>query len=163
MKTTIAVLLGLLLALTACGSKDQPADAKKDEKGDSIQFAKCMRENGVDMPDPSEDGGGVGITIGGEGGLDPEKMKTAHEACKKFLPNGGEFKPPSPEDQDKMRQQAKCMRDKGYNWPDPQFEGGVGQPLEPIELPDMEDEKVKQDMKDCGLGEGGMVAARPVG
>lgn len=162
MKPTIAVLLGLLLALTACGSKNQPADAKKDEKGDMVQFAKCMRENGVDMPDPKEDGG-VGITIGGEGdaALDPEKMKTAHEACKKHLPNGGEFKPPSPEEQDKMRQQAKCMRDRGYNWPDPKFEGG-GMVGEAIELPDMEDEKVKQDMKDCGMGEG-MVAARPVG
>src|SRR5689334_13568354 len=98
MKSTIAVLLGLLLALTACGSKEQPA-AQKDEKGDMVKFAQCMRENGVDMPDPKEDGGGVGITIGGEDGaaLDPEKMKTAHEACKKHLPNGGEFKPPSPE------------------------------------------------------------------
>ncbi|MFD4644554.1 hypothetical protein ACFWN2_45115 [Lentzea sp. NPDC058436] len=161
MKTTIAVLLGLLLALTACGSKDQPSDAKKDEKGDSVQFAKCMRENGVDMPDPESSEAGVGIAIGGEGGIDPEKMQTAHEACKQYLPNGGEFKPPSPEEQDKMRQQAKCMRDRGYNWPDPKFEGG-GTVGEAIELPDMEDEKVKQDMKDCGMGEG-MVSARPVG
>jgi hypothetical protein len=80
-----------------------------------------------------------------------EKMKSAHEACKQYLPNGGDFKPPSPEEQDKMRQQAKCMRDKGYNWPDPKFEGGGMS--EAIELPNMDDDKVKQDMKDCGLPE----------
>ena len=162
MKPTIAVLLGLLLALSACGSKEQPA-AQEDKKGDMVKFAQCMRENGIDMPDPQGEDGRLSVAIGGEDGapLDQDKMKTAHEACKQHLPNGGEFKPPSPEEQDKMRQQAKCMRDKGYNWPDPQFEGGG--PTEAIELPDMENDKVKQDMKDCGLGEGGMVAARPVG
>ncbi|WP_434451224.1 hypothetical protein [Lentzea sp. E54] len=164
MKPTIAALLGLLLALTACGSKDQPADAKKDEKGDMVQFAKCMRDNGIDMPDPKDDGsGGVmleAVPAGEAGSVDMEKMNAANEACKKHLPNGGEFKPPSPEEQDKMRQQAKCMRDRGYNWPDPKFEGGGSS--ETIELPDMEDEKVKQDMKDCGMGEG-MAATRPIG
>jgi hypothetical protein len=164
MKSTIAVLLGLLLALTACGSKEQPA-AQKDEKGDMVKFAQCMRENGIDMPDPktSEDGGGVMIEAmpgGDASSIDEGKMKTAHEACKQHLPNGGEFKPPSPEQQDKMRQQAKCMRDRGYDWPDPKFEGGGLADVQ--QLPDMEDDKVKQDMKDCGLGEG-MVAARPVG
>ncbi|MCR3747668.1 hypothetical protein [Lentzea californiensis] len=164
MKSTIAVLLGLLLALTACGSKEQPA-AQKDEKGDMVKFAQCMRENGVDMPDPktSEDGGGVMIEAmpgGDASSIDEDKMKTAHEACKEHLPNGGEMKPPSPEQQDKMRQQAKCMRDKGHDWPDPSFEGGGT--AEARELPNFDDDKVKQDMKDCGLGEG-MVAARPVG
>ena len=162
MKPTIAVLLGLLLALTACGSKDQPADAKKDEKGDMVQFAKCMRENGIDMPDPKQDeNGGVMIqAMPGDAAPDMEKMNAAHEACKQHLPNGGEFKPPSPEEQDKMRRQAKCMRDRGYNWPDPKFDGGGLS--EAQELPDMEDDKVKQDMKDCGMGEG-MVAVRPAG
>ncbi|HUQ61260.1 hypothetical protein [Lentzea sp.] len=163
MKPTIAVLLGLLLALTACGSKDQPADAKKDEKGDMVQFAKCMRENGIDMPDPKQDeNGGVMIqAMPADAAPDMEKMNAAHEACKQHLPNGGEFKPPSPEEQDKMRRQAKCMRDRGYNWPDPEFDGGG--PSEAQELPDMEDDKVKQDMKDCGMGDGGMVAVRPAG
>ena len=127
-----------------------------------VKFAQCMRENGVEMPDPKDTGdGGVMIEAApGEGPIDEEKLNTANEACKKHLPNGGEFKPPSPEEQDKLRQQAKCMRDKGYNWPDPKFEGGGT--AEAIELPNMDDDKVKQDMKDCGLGDS-MVAARPVG
>ncbi|MDT7788216.1 MAG: hypothetical protein QOF58_6635 [Pseudonocardiales bacterium] len=154
MKSTIAVLLALLMALTACGSKEQPNDAGKDKKGDPIKLAQCMREHGVNMPDPKEtgDGGLVFEAAPGDGdnaAPDMEKMNAAHEACKQYMENGGEFKPPSPEEQDKIRQQAKCMRDKGYNWPDPKFEGGGM--AESIELPDMEDDKVKQDMKDCGM------------
>ncbi len=167
MKPTIAVLLAVLMALTACGTKEQP-EAKQDGKGgEMVKFAQCMRENGIDMPDPKDDGkGGVMIQAApadGQGAsVDGEKMEAAHNACKQHLPNGGEFKPPSPEEQDKLRQQAKCMRDKGHNWPDPKFEGGGK--AETVELPDLEDDKVKQDMKDCGLDEGGgMVAVRPVG
>ena len=152
MKSTIAVLLGLLLALTACGSKEQPAGAQKDEKGDMVKFAQCMRENGVDMPDPKQDdNGGVMIEAmpgGDASSIDEGKMQTAHEACKQHLPNGGEFKPPSPEEQDKLRQQAKCLRDKGHNWPDPKFDGGGS--AEALTL-DFSDEKLKQDMKDCGM------------
>jgi hypothetical protein len=159
-KSTIAVLLALLMALTACGTKEQPNDAKKDDKGDMVKFAQCMRENGIEMPDPKDDGQGHVMIEAGEGGApDMEKMKTAHEACKQHLPNGGDFKPPSPEEQDKIRQQAKCMRDKGYNWPDPKFEGGGA--AESIELPNMDDDKVKQDMKDCGMPE--MQMGRAVG
>ncbi|MCP2250275.1 hypothetical protein [Lentzea aerocolonigenes] len=161
MKSTIAVLLALLMALTACGAKEQ-SNAGKENKEDPIKFAQCMRENGVNMPDPKEgEGGGVVIEAspGDSGPLDEGKFKSAHEACKQYLKDGGEFKPPSPEEQDKMRQQAKCMRDKGYNWPDPKFEGGGA--AETMELPNLDDDKVKQDMKDCGLPE--MRMGRAVG
>ena len=64
MKSTIAVLLALLMALTACGSKEQPNDAKKDDKGDMVKFAQCMRDNGIEMPDPKQDDNG-GVMIEG--------------------------------------------------------------------------------------------------
>jgi hypothetical protein len=151
---TIPVLIAVLLALVACGSKPDENGAKKDDTGDMVKFAQCMRENGIDMPDPQDDGkGGVLMRAmpAEEGGGDGQasKFEAAHNACKQHLPNGGEFKPPSPEEQDKMRERAKCMRDKGHNWPDPQFDGNAqGQS---IELPNMDDEKVKQDLKDCGM------------
>jgi hypothetical protein len=57
------------------------------------EFAKCMRENGVEnFPDPQENGG---IVIqGGPGstdGLNPEDptFKAAHEKCAANLPGGG--------------------------------------------------------------------------
>ncbi|SDH01243.1 hypothetical protein SAMN05216553_114211 [Lentzea fradiae] len=155
MKKTTALVAALLLALTACGNQPAGNEQKQDDTADMVKFAQCMRENGIDMPDPGSGGEDIALAVPG-GDADGEKVEAAHEACKQHLPNGGEFKPPSPEEQDKMREQAKCMRDKGYNWPDPNFDGGGAG--EPIELPDLADEKVKQDMKDCGLGEGMMVS-----
>ena len=52
-----------------------------------LAFAKCMRENGVDMPDPdfSGDGGGA-FRI--EGPDNAEEFEKAQEACKEFAPGG---------------------------------------------------------------------------
>lgn len=151
MKKTTALLFALLLALTACGSKPAENEQKKDDTGDMVKFAKCMRDNGIDMPDPEGEGGAIRMAVPADG--DDKKMETAHNACKQYLPNGGELKPPSPEEQDKIRQQAKCMRDKGHDWPDPNFEGGGM--VEGLTI-DPSDEKVKQDMKDCGFGDAGV-------
>jgi hypothetical protein len=66
------------------GKPDPEMEAKMRE------FAKCMRENGVeDFPDPSTEGGA--IIIGGpnaEGGLDPSDptFKAAQEKCAEFMP-----------------------------------------------------------------------------
>ena len=50
----------------------------------------------LDMPDPKQDdNGGVMIEAmpgGDAGSIDEDKMKSAHEACKQHLPNGGEKK-----------------------------------------------------------------------
>ena len=61
-----------------------------------LDFAKCMRDHGVDMPDPqfSSNGGGGRITIGGPASgddgprIDPESktFQDAQAACSSFLP-----------------------------------------------------------------------------
>ncbi|MER5649933.1 hypothetical protein [Streptosporangium sp. NPDC002524] len=58
-----------------------------------LRFARCMRENGVDMKDPDFSGGAV--RMGGEG-MDPESPQTkkAITACQKHLPGGGIGKRP---------------------------------------------------------------------
>lgn len=115
------------------------------------EFAKCMREHGVDMPDPQVDGEGRGsIAIGaGPGEIDEKKMKDANEACRKFLPNGGEMKPPTPEELDKMRKEAKCMRDHGIDMPDPDptGQGGIN-----IGTATEDAKKFEEAAKACGLG-----------
>jgi hypothetical protein len=54
-----------------------------------LAFSACMREHGIDMPDPQFSGGGV--TIGGEGDtpkFDPrsQAFKDAEAACNTLLP-----------------------------------------------------------------------------
>ena len=53
-----------------------------------LAFAKCMREHGIDMPDPDPDetfGSASGAGAKGPGGLDPDdpKVQDAIEACAK--------------------------------------------------------------------------------
>ena len=61
-----------------------------------IAFSHCMREHGIDMPDPQFSDGGAQVTVPGGGGraFDPnsQKFKDAQEACKNLLPGSGELK-----------------------------------------------------------------------
>ena len=58
-----------------------------------LAFAKCMRDHGIDFPDPKFEGGGVSVSLGenGDGGIDPssDEFKSAQEACGSELPGGG--------------------------------------------------------------------------
>jgi hypothetical protein len=121
------------IAVAACGGGETPSssgassgtrgvDAKT--KKAMLDFAKCMREHGVDMPDPQFEGGGVRMVQ--DKGTDPGKARAAEEACKHFQ---DEVKPPpmSEAQQKEMRERAlanaRCMRDHGVEkFPDPQFD-----------------------------------------
>jgi hypothetical protein len=52
-----------------------------------LEFAQCMRDNGVDFPDPDVSGGGGRIQIGGAGGIDPssDEFQAAQDACQDIL------------------------------------------------------------------------------
>ena len=53
-----------------------------------LEFASCMREHGVDMPDPDFSGGGARMQFrAGAGGVDPESptFQKAQEACQEIL------------------------------------------------------------------------------
>ena len=94
-----------------------------------VDFAKCMRENGVDFPDPTSGGG---LMIGPDSDIDPQtrEFKAAEAECKPILDEAEESMPkPSEEELASMRDQmlafAECMREEGIDFPDPEFgEGG---------------------------------------
>jgi hypothetical protein len=61
-----------------------------------LDFAACMRDHGVEMADPTFEGGGVSIQIGGPGpkdggGIDPQSpaFQAAQTACQHFLQDAG--------------------------------------------------------------------------
>jgi hypothetical protein len=149
---TAALALTLVAALAACssgsggpgvvtlakGSPDPSASASpsgsQDPAAAILAYAQCMRDHGVDMPDPQVDSTTGGMTVqigsanGGDAGTGPTKaqMEAAQTACSHLLPtlsgkNPGEI---SAEDQDKALAYAKCMRDHGVDMPDPKFDGG---------------------------------------
>jgi hypothetical protein len=58
------------------------------------QFAKCMRDHGVDVPDPNANGGVTihkGTGSGGDAGVNPDDpaFKAAMQACQDKLPGKG--------------------------------------------------------------------------
>ena len=51
-----------------------------------LAFAQCMREHGVDIPDPQfGEGGGAGLRLRSSNPNDP-KFREAEEACRDKLP-----------------------------------------------------------------------------
>jgi hypothetical protein len=70
------------------------SDADKEEfKKAALANARCMREHGVDFPDPQFGAdGGAQVKIGRGTAVDPDspKFKAAQQACEKTLPGGGQ-------------------------------------------------------------------------
>jgi hypothetical protein len=211
----LLMLMAATAVLAACGSAaaDEPqvaslsttpaADATPDSSDSTdgatettvitdpseaaFQFAKCMREHGIDMPDPvvSDDGGGVMVQIGGgpDGeagtGPDPKELDAANKDCQHFMKDAsGTFDPPSEEDQKKMQEEAlafsKCMREHGIDMPDPQFsssdDGGfnvsIGSPNEgssdDAPMIDFNSDEFKEASEACGQPGGGFaIATKP--
>jgi hypothetical protein len=132
MRTTlILTTLAAAALLAACGDSGDDAAGKADPEQAALKFAKCMREHGVNMPDPqvSADGGGTRVTFSQKAGDNPRKLDDAQKACSKYM---REAAPEiSPEQQEKMRDAAlkfaRCMRANGIDVPDPTFnkDGGT--------------------------------------
>ena len=119
--TTVALVA---LVGAGCGggsSGDDNTTAANQKK--AVQFAQCMRENGVsEFPDPDASGE---LTIDGVlngSGLDPNApaWKEAIGACKDLQPSGFTGHTRSAEEQDAGLRFAQCIRDNGVeDFPDP--------------------------------------------
>ncbi|TWD79624.1 hypothetical protein FB561_0688 [Kribbella amoyensis] len=123
-----AVALAASVALTGCGAEPDdnqvasaggaqpqadgstsaaPDNLSKEEKG--VKFAQCLREHGLNVPDP-EPGQGIQLKVGPESGMSREDVDKAMEACKQYSPQGDAA---NPEMEARGREYAKCMRDNG--------------------------------------------------
>jgi hypothetical protein len=167
-KAAVVPLLALLLATqVGCwpgNSKHETAVDKETKLIDKERrWARCMRDNGVDVPDPKSNGGGIAME-GGTGAGEATKMDKAFEACKKYEPQGGDLPKPKPADVAKLREYSKCMREHGVpEFPDPDSEGGIKldtsvlKPGPTLEKAQKACEKVAPGMGGVGFGstEGG--------
>jgi hypothetical protein len=175
-------LPALALLLAGCGrtpSSDQVAslaDTRPEASSSPVPsspedqlraFARCMREHGIDMPDPQVVAGGgsggpqrgrVGVTVP-RGGKSDRRFAEAERACKKYLPTGKDLAPNDPQALDRALEMARCLRRHGLDVPDPR-------PDEPgikISADGKDDAKVRRAMEACAPskpGEGGMTTTR---
>jgi hypothetical protein len=100
-----------------------------DPQERALAFAKCMREHGIDMPDPKVDANGkMTMRVNGRG-VGEAKMRAAQSACQDKM--GGPFGPggggqADPEFQEAALKYSQCMRQHGVpKFPDPQPNGGL--------------------------------------
>jgi hypothetical protein len=119
------------IALAACGgdSAGGSGGSKADFREAALKHARCMREHGVNVPDPKPGpDGGMRFEMRVDG-ADKLKVERAEEACRKYLED---VRPPelSPEQEREFREQAlkhaRCMRENGIDMPDPTFGEGGG-------------------------------------
>jgi hypothetical protein len=182
-----AVLIGSLAACGGGGSGAQVAsidDSSPDTTTDStattaptdpeeaaLAFTKCMRDHGVDMPDPQRataapggaKGGGPVIAVNGD--PDDPSFQRAQEACEPLLAKAGGELDADPARQAEMKQQlldfAQCMRDHGIDMPDPQFDSQGRVKIDMGTRPEQDDAAFQQANEACNQGGGFMVNAEP--
>lgn len=149
---TIALMLAaavLAVSAAACGGVDSepevaelPAaadtgepetgattDAPRDPRDILVDFTRCLREEGVDVPDPDfEAAPGEARERLEEAGidLDDPRVQEAVETCQPLL--AGILQSLSPDQvqafRDAIVEYARCMREQGVDLPDPDFSGG---------------------------------------
>jgi hypothetical protein len=97
-------------------------------------------------------------------------MQAADEACQPLLANAiGDREPPSAEEiqeqQDQALAFAQCMRDRGYDWPDPTFEDGGRMTQSLGDDIDTSDPDFQTDQQECAQDSGmdGFIGGGPAG
>ena len=153
-------------ALERSWTLDVDPNSQTDEER-LLEFAECMREHGVDFPDPVVESDGT-VTFGlrpglgaaqgaAEIGRDPD-LPAARAACQGLLEGlafgpGGNFD--QTEFQDTPLEFAQCMRDNGVDMGDPDLRGfgpggdEDGQPGGPFGAIDLDDPDVGAAFEVC--------------
>lgn len=147
-----AMAAALALTATACsgdggGTKNggSASESKKTKEDQALEHRKCLREQGLDIPEPKPGENGMGVTIDG-GSMGKEKMEKAFKACEDKAVGGGP-KELTQAEKDKMVAFARCMRKNGFDMPDPKFDGGAMQAAPALKQKDME--KFEKANKAC--------------
>jgi hypothetical protein len=140
------------VGLSACGSSGSPAAASSGGSAGTstasassryaarVKAAECLRAHGVNVPDPSANGGppgGAGAGGGGGGGgggfrslLATPAGQAASKACASEISKAFAFASISPAQRQQFQQDAvkfaECMRAHNVNIPDPTSNGAGG-------------------------------------
>ena len=144
------------LGMGACGDGgDDEASAGRDGISQAdvqdagVKYARCMREHGIDMPDPKAGLGGLRGLMTDRDLEGQPGFREAEGDCRKHLEGL------APQISDEQREEifdarlefAGCMRDQGFDVPDRQpGGGGGGGPLGDF---DLEDPRVQTAMDTC--------------
>jgi hypothetical protein len=124
-------IVAAALTLAACGgggaspSNAASTERSKEQKAETkfADFARCLREHGVNAEAISHPGGGHGLkvspgTAGTGPGGGPQTLEAAQKACKRYRPEPQKvnLSPQQQVEQEEAVQKfAKCMREHGIH------------------------------------------------
>lgn len=124
-----------------------------------LSYVKCLREEGLDVPDPEVDADGrLVVKPGGSASADPaqrQAFRAKYEAAQNVCgaPPPGMLGSAANQDpsglHDALLAFAKCMRVKGIDVPDPD-PSGTGKAQSILSGLDLNDPKVKSARDECG-------------
>ena len=148
MKRIVLLIAVLALVATACGGAagaddgvaslddttalDSPASsvaaAEPTREEALLAFTACLRDQGVDVNDPTVDAAGNlrlerPNNAQGDADFDRDAFRAAREACVEHLEGVtlGFRDEDSTEIEDQLLEFAECVRENGYDMPDPDF------------------------------------------
>jgi hypothetical protein len=101
--------------LAACGgSPSNGNQANQNSDVQPLKYVQCMQQHGVNAT-ASSDGHGVGVGAPGpQDGPSQQQQQAAQQACKQYLPNGGQNPgPPSAQQLDQNEKYVQCMNQHG--------------------------------------------------
>ena len=153
-----ALVVGLSVVAAACGNNSgTPSDVASLEEGGNgarasaleeiveqerqlFEFSACMRNEGIDIGDPTVDADG-NVALGTPMGMitDHSGLMAAYEACRDLIGNrplghGGEDRNAV---HDRLVDYAKCVRQAGYyEMPDPDYSDTGGDLFPGLDMDD---------------------------
>ncbi|TDC51782.1 hypothetical protein E1212_11300 [Jiangella ureilytica] len=117
-------------------------EGEQDQDEQALEFAECLRENGVDAPDPQPgQRGGFGGFGDAMSDVDEETLQAAMDACRDLAPTFDRERDLTPEQQEQMLELTECLREQGIDVPDPGaggFGGGGGGGLGDIDRDELD-------------------------
>lgn len=145
----VAVLAVVALLVAGCGSNSDSSGVasaggsgkasattapKANQEQQALKFTQCLREQGINMADPTVDAKGNVRLRPPMGSDEPSRaeMQKARDACQQYLQGLQQDFMGQDQTQfrDSLLKYAQCMRKNGYDLPDPNFSNqGSGGPF----------------------------------
>ncbi|MDA2803462.1 hypothetical protein [Nocardiopsis suaedae] len=105
-------------------------------EADGVEFAQCMRDNGIDVEDPKGDGMMPALPAG------DGAVEKALEECEDLLPSSDDERSEEEVFQENL-EMAECLREHGMDIEDPERGEGLAIPL-------TDDEESQAALEECG-------------
>ena len=146
-----ALYCAALLVVSACGTGAGAAadrEGRADRSGEPdealLEFAGCMRDQGVDMPDPGPEGiAGMSRHIDQRSPADLAALEACGEVLQRvYQETHGDDHDDVERREEMQLERVQCMRDQGIDVPDP----GPGQHRFPL---DTTDPAVRAALEEC--------------